>query len=79
MKITQDKIYFIISEIGGSNPGLWVELEQGHFFNEYDMQGVSAENDEIFFELVTGKCKLEIYRVYVVFQKSGFICFFLSF
>ncbi|KAL7641057.1 UNVERIFIED_CONTAM: hypothetical protein RMT77_008194 [Armadillidium vulgare] len=55
IRITSSKIYFIISEMGGSNPGMWAELEQGYFFNEFDMEGVSSENNEIFLELVPDK------------------------
>lgn len=58
MRITKDRIYFIINEAGvsaGNSPGLWAELDQGHFFNEYHMEGVSEENNEIFLELQPDK------------------------
>ena len=58
LRITKDRMYFIISESGVTSRyslGLWAELDQGHFFNEYQMEGVSEENDEIYIEIQPGK------------------------
>ncbi|CAL4069208.1 unnamed protein product, partial [Meganyctiphanes norvegica] len=57
LRITPDRLFFIISESGtvGSAPGLWAELDQGHYFNEFNMEGVSAEQNEIFLELEPDK------------------------
>lgn len=57
LRITPDRLFFIISESGtvGSAPGLWAELDQGHYFNEFNMEGVSADQNEIFLELEPDK------------------------
>lgn len=53
LRISQERLFFIIHEAGavGSSPGLWTELDQGHFFNEFNMEGVSEENNEIYLDL----------------------------
>ncbi|XP_076455723.1 checkpoint protein HUS1-like isoform X2 [Babylonia areolata] len=52
LRITLDKLYFILSETA-ANGGIqiWCELPQGHFCDEYAMQGISAEANEIYVEL----------------------------
>ncbi|XP_037068146.1 checkpoint protein HUS1-like isoform X2 [Pollicipes pollicipes] len=52
-RITPSHLYFVVMEASSlsSTPGLWCELQQGHFFNEYNMEGVSAEFNEIYLEL----------------------------
>ncbi|PVD37195.1 hypothetical protein C0Q70_04190 [Pomacea canaliculata] len=52
LRITRDKLYFILSEqfvSGGIR--IWCELPQGHFCDEYAMQGVTPEANEIYLEL----------------------------
>ncbi|XP_063610271.1 checkpoint protein HUS1-like [Penaeus indicus] len=57
LRITPQKVFFIINDGGavGSSPGLWAEVDQGHFFNEFNMEGVSEEHNEIFLELQPDK------------------------
>lgn len=54
MRLTADKVYFILTDTGASTGGpvVWCEMEQENFFNEYNIEGVSAEQNEIFLELV---------------------------
>lgn len=54
LRITPTNLYFILNEkvsTGGSR--MWCELTQNHFFNEYNMVGVSDESNEIYLELST--------------------------
>ncbi|XP_076041010.1 hus1-like checkpoint clamp component isoform X2 [Oratosquilla oratoria] len=53
MRISHDRVFFIISETEniGTSPALWAEIDQSHFFHEFNMEGVSSENNEIFLEL----------------------------
>ncbi|KAG7155985.1 checkpoint protein HUS1-like [Homarus americanus] len=57
LRITKEHVYFIIHESGAveSSPGLWAELDQGHFFNEFHVEGVSQEDNQIFLELEPDK------------------------
>ena len=49
MRMTENKVYFIASEPLGSGhlpiggPSIWCEMEQANFFNEYKLEGVSAD------------------------------------
>ncbi|CAG5116939.1 unnamed protein product, partial [Candidula unifasciata] len=52
MRITMDKVFFILSErIGDGGAQIWCELSQSHFFDEYAMEGVSKEDNEIYLEV----------------------------
>ncbi|KAK2154553.1 hypothetical protein LSH36_265g01028 [Paralvinella palmiformis] len=52
LRITPNKLYFILSErVANGGVSIWCELMQGHFFNEYNMEGVNEEANEIFLEL----------------------------
>lgn len=52
LRLTSDKIYFILSEtVVNGGVQIWCELPQGHFCDEYAMQGASTEANEIFLEL----------------------------
>jgi len=54
MRLTVDKVYFILTDSGASTggPAVWCEMDQENFFNEYNIEGVSQEQNEIFLELV---------------------------
>ncbi|CAL1543030.1 unnamed protein product [Lymnaea stagnalis] len=53
MRISEDKVFFILSErIGDGGAQIWCELQQSHFFDEYAMEGVSQEANEIYLEIV---------------------------
>jgi len=53
MRITEDKVFFILSERAGGDGGaqVWCELSQSHFFDEFAMEGVSSEANEIYLEV----------------------------
>lgn len=52
LRITSGNWYFILSErIVNGGVQIWCELPQGHFFDEYAMEGVSEEDNEIYLEL----------------------------
>ncbi|XP_050730713.1 checkpoint protein HUS1-like [Eriocheir sinensis] len=57
VRITPTHLYFIINEPGALNraPGLWAELDQGHYFTNVVMAGVSQEHNEIFLEFEPDK------------------------
>lgn len=53
LRITADKLYFILLEkvvSGGTHT--WCEVTQSHFFDEFMLDGLSKEDNEIFLELV---------------------------
>jgi len=54
LRLTSDKVYFILTDSGASTggPAVWCEMDQENFFNEYNIEGVSPEQNEIFLELV---------------------------
>ncbi|KAL4229387.1 DNA damage checkpoint control protein [Mactra antiquata] len=52
LRITPSAMYFILSEkVINGGIQIWCELPQGHFFDEYAMEGVSPEANEIYLEL----------------------------
>ncbi|XP_040820821.1 checkpoint protein HUS1 isoform X1 [Ochotona curzoniae] len=54
LRVSPDKLNFIVSDkLAGGGVSLWCELEQENFFSEFQMEGPSAENNEIYLELVT--------------------------
>lgn len=56
IRITKDFIYLIIVEenVTVGKPMVWGVLEQSHFFYEYNMAGVSEDQNEIYLEFETG-------------------------
>ncbi|KAL8165734.1 UNVERIFIED_CONTAM: DNA damage checkpoint control protein, partial [Gekko kuhli] len=52
LRLTVDKLYFILSDkVANGGVGMWCELSQGSFFDEFQMEGVAAEHNEIYLEL----------------------------
>ncbi|XP_059140920.1 checkpoint protein HUS1-like [Physella acuta] len=52
LRITEDKVFFILSErIGEGGAQIWCELPQSHFFDEFAMEGVSQDANEIYLEV----------------------------
>ncbi|XP_064409349.1 checkpoint protein HUS1 [Latimeria chalumnae] len=52
LRLAPDKLYFILSDkVANGGVGMWCELFQGNFFDDYQMEGVSAEHNEIYLEL----------------------------
>ena len=57
IRISTDRLYFVISDSSNfvGSPYLWTELDQGHYFSEFHLDGVSVENNEIYLEVQPGK------------------------
>jgi len=56
MRLTADKVYFILTDQNASGgPAVWCEMEQESYFNEYNIEGVSQDQNEIFLEFVPDK------------------------
>jgi len=51
LRLTLDKIYFTLTGPVTGSAVLWSEITQSNFFNEYNMEGVSEENNEIYLDL----------------------------
>ncbi|XP_003407109.1 checkpoint protein HUS1 isoform X1 [Loxodonta africana] len=52
LRISPDKLNFILSDkVANGGVSMWCELEQENFFSEFQMEGISAENNEIYIEL----------------------------
>nr|XP_030121519.1 checkpoint protein HUS1 isoform X3 [Taeniopygia guttata] len=53
LRLTVCKLYFILSDkVANGGASLWCELSQGNFFDEFQMEGVAAEHNEIYLEFV---------------------------
>ncbi|XP_027531739.1 checkpoint protein HUS1 isoform X2 [Neopelma chrysocephalum] len=53
LRLTVCKLYFILSDkVANGGASMWCELCQGNFFDEFQMEGVAAEHNEICLELV---------------------------
>ncbi|XP_047418700.1 checkpoint protein HUS1 isoform X4 [Sciurus carolinensis] len=54
LRINPDKLNFILNDkLASGGVSMWCELEQENFFSEFQMEGVSAENNEIYLELTS--------------------------
>ncbi|XP_077993631.1 checkpoint protein HUS1-like [Glandiceps talaboti] len=52
LRITENKLYFIVGDgVTSGGVSMWCELFQGNFFDQYNMDGVSPEANEIFLDL----------------------------
>uniref|UniRef100_UPI00398E4169 checkpoint protein HUS1 n=1 Tax=Pristiophorus japonicus TaxID=55135 RepID=UPI00398E4169 len=52
LRLTTDKLYFILSDkVASGGVAMWCQLFQGNFFDEFQIEGVSAEYNEIYLEL----------------------------
>ncbi|XP_043920824.1 checkpoint protein HUS1 isoform X2 [Protopterus annectens] len=52
LRLSTEKLYFILSDkVANGGVSMWCELSQGNFFDEFQMEGVSADNNEIYLEL----------------------------
>ncbi|MBN3305010.1 checkpoint protein HUS1 [Amia ocellicauda] len=53
LRLTAGHLYFMLSDkVANGGVGMWCELSQGNFFDEFQLEGVSAEANEIYLELV---------------------------
>ncbi|XP_069814658.1 checkpoint protein HUS1 isoform X2 [Dendropsophus ebraccatus] len=52
LRLTGNNLYFILTDkVANGGVSMWCELCQANFFDEYQMEGVSAEQNEIYLEL----------------------------
>ncbi|XP_078274726.1 checkpoint protein HUS1 [Rhinoraja longicauda] len=52
LRLTSDKLFFILSDkVASGGVAMWCQLLQGNFFDEFQIEGVSAEYNEIYLEL----------------------------
>ena len=48
LRLTADKMFFILTDQSVSGgPAVWAEMDQESFFNEYNIEGVSSDQNEI--------------------------------
>ncbi|KAM9307635.1 checkpoint protein HUS1 [Gastrophryne carolinensis] len=53
LRLTPRNLYFILTDkVANGGVSMWCELCQANFFDEYQMEGVSAEQNEIYLELM---------------------------
>ncbi|XP_076819569.1 checkpoint protein HUS1-like [Clavelina lepadiformis] len=53
LRLTPDKLYFILpDQVSNGGVSMWCELKQANFFDEYQMDGVSSEHNEIYMEII---------------------------
>ncbi|KFO33036.1 Checkpoint protein HUS1 [Fukomys damarensis] len=54
LRISPEKLNFILCDrLAGGGVSTWCELEQENFFSEFQMEGISAENNVIYLELTS--------------------------
>ncbi|XP_022373895.1 checkpoint protein HUS1 isoform X2 [Enhydra lutris kenyoni] len=54
LRISPQKLNFILSDkVASGGVSMWCELEQENFFSEFQMEGVSTENNAIYLELTS--------------------------
>ncbi|XP_075068754.1 checkpoint protein HUS1 isoform X1 [Mixophyes fleayi] len=52
-RLTANNLYFILTDkVANGGVSMWCELSQANFFDEYQMEGVSAEQNDIYLELI---------------------------
>ncbi|XP_068604181.1 checkpoint protein HUS1 isoform X2 [Brachionichthys hirsutus] len=52
LRLTPDNLFFILSgKVTNGGVSMWCQLSQANFFDEYQMDGVSAEDNEICLEV----------------------------
>ncbi|KAM6410861.1 checkpoint protein HUS1 isoform 2-T2 [Pluvialis apricaria] len=53
LRLTDSKLYFIlVDKVANGGVSMWCDLCQGNFFDEFQMEGVAAEHNEIYLELM---------------------------
>jgi len=56
LRLNADKMFFILTDsCAGGSPSVWCQVEQENFFNEYNIEGVTKEQNEIYLELAPEK------------------------
>uniref|UniRef100_A0A8C9XCM7 Checkpoint protein n=1 Tax=Sander lucioperca TaxID=283035 RepID=A0A8C9XCM7_SANLU len=52
LRLTPDNLFFVLSgKVANGGVSMWCELSQANFFDEYQMEGVSPEDNEICLEV----------------------------
>ncbi|KAF6729597.1 Checkpoint protein HUS1 [Oryzias melastigma] len=52
LRLNPDKLFFVLSgKVANGGVGMWCELSQANFFDEYQMEGFNPENNEICLEV----------------------------
>eukprot|EP00064_Thunnus_orientalis_P026256 superscaffoldBa00016024_g26750 len=52
LRLTPDNLFFVLSgKVANGGVSMWCELSQANFFDEYQMEGVSSEANEICLEV----------------------------
>ncbi|XP_076868228.1 checkpoint protein HUS1 [Brachyhypopomus gauderio] len=52
LRLTPDNVYFVLSgKVANGGVSMWCELLQANFFDEYQLEGVSADSNEICLEV----------------------------
>uniref|UniRef100_A0AAZ1XTW1 Checkpoint protein n=1 Tax=Oreochromis aureus TaxID=47969 RepID=A0AAZ1XTW1_OREAU len=52
LRLTPDNLFFVLSgKVANGGVSMWCELSQANFFEEYQMEGVSSEDNEICLEV----------------------------
>lgn len=52
LRLTPDNLFFVMSgKVANGGVSMWCELAQANFFDEYQMEGVSSEDNEICVEV----------------------------
>lgn len=52
LRLTPDNLYFVLSgKVASGGVSMWCELSQANFFDEYQLEGVSADANEICLEV----------------------------
>ncbi|MFT7800215.1 checkpoint protein HUS1 [Arapaima gigas] len=53
LRLTVHNLYFMLSEkVGSGGVSMWCELSQGNFFDEFQLEGMAPDANEIYLELV---------------------------
>ncbi|GCB71177.1 checkpoint protein HUS1 isoform X1 [Scyliorhinus torazame] len=53
LRLTNDRLYFILSDkVASGGVAMWCQIFQGNFFDEFQIEGVSEEHNEIYLELM---------------------------
>ena len=62
LRLTASRVYFIVTDLStsGSNspmggPCVWCDINHTHFFQDYSLEGVTKEENEIYLELEPDK------------------------
>ena len=51
LRITHDKVYFILTDSGRSSLAVWCTMPRASYFSEFTMEGVTTQEPEIYLEL----------------------------